>query len=235
MINSAIEKIIVARNNVNLEMNEMMSVKKYLFGELLKSKTTDKKLVGDDINYVNELNTFDPNSVDKTKISSLGLELLYTIFGSYISIISSKKCEEVFDIDTVTFENEVDYKEYNVNVSKRMYLRFKAQTYNFTNDETIKMVRQQSTIMEHFGENFFVFKLNEHRAILLVNSFFRLYFDSFADKKVFNDLDITKFSSIPSFSALKPNEVVLTANRRYKYDIIELDLDSVDYLNSLCK
>ena len=233
MIEETLTKIKEARQKVTLEYDEMIDVKKYMFKEILKLRTKDEELINKDCEYVNSLSGFDPHNIDKTKLSPLGLEIIYMIFGGYIAVVSSKFCGEDFTINTV-YENEIDHKQYNCNVMKRMYLKFKAQTTPKFRDESVKMIQQLSDILQYFGENFFAFKLTENRTLLLVNSFFRLYFDNYADKKIFMDLDIAKYSNIPSFSAIAPNSAIFTEVRRYRYEIHELDLDTVEFINSLC-
>ena len=235
MIKETLDKIINARSNVTLESEEMMDVKKYMFKEILKSRISDKKIIKSDSDYVNSLISLDPHKADIDKISKEGLKVLCIIFAGYISVVSSKQCEEDFTFKKPVFENEVTFDKDGFNLSKKMYIKYKAQTYNFKTEQTIEMIRQQFQMLDFFGENFFAFKLTNNKSLLLVNSFFRLYFDNFQERKAFMDLDLSKYTDIPSFLSIAPNGVVFTESRRYKYEIHELDYDSVEYINSLCK
>ena len=234
MIEQTLQKVKDARLRLNLEYDEMIDLKKYMFKEILKLRTSDEQLITKDCDYVNSLFKLDPHSIDPNKLSDLGQEIIYKVFGGYVSIVSSKQCEEYFTMTKAVYENEIDYKQYECNVMKRMFLKFKMQQDCLTTQSSRDAVKQQFDILQYFGENFFAFKLSENRSLLLVNSFFRFYFDNYADKKKFMDLNIDKYSNIPSFSALAPNSAIFTETRRYKYEIHELDLDTVEFINSLC-
>ena len=234
MIEQTLQKVKEARLRLNLEYDEMIDLKKYMFKEILKLKTNDEESINKDCEYVNSLSKLDPLSIDPNKLSDLGQEIIYKVFGGYVAIVSSKQCGEDFSITKAVYEDEIDFKQYECNVMKRMYLKFKMQQDIFTTQATRDAVKQQFDILQFFGENFFAFKISENRSLLLVNSFFRFYFDNYADKKKFMDLDINKYSNIPSFSALAPNSAIFTETRRYKYEIHELDLDTVEFINELC-
>ena len=105
MIETTIEKIKTARQTVNLEYDEMIEVKKYMFACMLKAKENDEAIVKSDIEYVNGLTNLDPHVCDTKKISKNGLAILCKIFGGYISVISKKRCEENFVFNKPVYEN----------------------------------------------------------------------------------------------------------------------------------